>query len=72
MHCSCITGNHLPFSACCGQASNDADSESGKSNDSEFSTEPWFCDACRANCTPVCSNVVHHVLLQVVIMDCLE
>ncbi|XP_062520077.1 PHD finger protein 14-like [Corticium candelabrum] len=41
--------------ACCGQASNDADSESGKSNDSEFSTEPWFCDACRANCTPSCA-----------------
>eukprot|EP00118_Oscarella_pearsei_P004253 m.17885 g.17885 ORF g.17885 m.17885 type:complete len:820 (+) comp27563_c0_seq5:63-2522(+) len=31
------------------------DNDSEKSNSSEFSTEPWFCDACKANETPVCS-----------------
>ncbi|XP_065839286.1 PHD finger protein 14-like [Oscarella lobularis] len=30
------------------------DSNSEKSTDSEFSTEPWFCDACKANQKPTC------------------
>lgn len=40
--------------ACYGQSPGDSDSEDAKSTESEYSTEPWFCDACRANQSPSC------------------